>query len=165
MPQRNPRGTFERIADTLRQEITARRQPDEQGPRQLDTEAELSERFGVARNTLRKALSVLADEGLLYSEPTRGWFVGQAASPPTGPTHADIAAVLAHEIRAENLTVGAKFATAPEIAAKFGVSRHVARLALISLGAQGLIESRHGKGWFVRVEGTSSSQATDGANE
>ena len=152
MPQQSPRGTFTRIADTLRHEIAANELSSGQGPHRLGTEAELSARFGVARNTLRKALSVLADEGLVYSEPTRGWFVGQAAPAPAGPTHSDIAAALARDILTGTYAPGTKFTTASAIATKFDVSRHTARLALLSLGMQGLIESKHGKGWFVKAQ-------------
>lgn len=152
MPQQSPRGTYKQIADTLREEIAAHGGPAEQGSRRLGTEAEMSVRFGVARNTLRKALSVLADEGIVYSEPTRGWFVGQASPEAPGPAAVDIAAALARKVRTGECPPGTRFTTAPTIAAEFGVSRHTARLALLSLGTQGLIESRHGRGWFVKAQ-------------
>lgn len=50
---------------------SARLQPGER----LPAEREMAEALGVSRQTLRKALSSLEDEGVLRSEPGRGWFV------------------------------------------------------------------------------------------
>ncbi|MFK8250524.1 phosphonate metabolism transcriptional regulator PhnF [Ancylobacter terrae] len=44
----------------------------------LPTEAELAERFAVNRHTLRRALSVLTDQGLIEATPGRGTFVRHA---------------------------------------------------------------------------------------
>lgn len=44
----------------------------------LPTEAELAQRFAVNRHTLRRALSVLTDQGLIEATPGRGTFVRQA---------------------------------------------------------------------------------------
>ncbi|GAB4068071.1 phosphonate metabolism transcriptional regulator PhnF [Ancylobacter sonchi] len=41
----------------------------------LPTEAELAERFGVNRHTLRRALATLTDQGLVEATPGRGTFV------------------------------------------------------------------------------------------
>ncbi|GMQ94778.1 MAG: GntR family transcriptional regulator [Acidimicrobiia bacterium] len=41
----------------------------------LPSEREMAEAVGVSRQTLRKALSSLEDEGIVWSEPGRGWFV------------------------------------------------------------------------------------------
>jgi GntR family transcriptional regulator len=45
----------------------------------LAPERELSTRFGVSRNTLRRALHALADQGLLESSGRRGWRVAGPA--------------------------------------------------------------------------------------
>lgn len=62
------------IAATLRQEITggAYRQND-----RLPASRELADRFGVARNTLREALSRLQAEGLLETRAGSGTYVVQ----------------------------------------------------------------------------------------
>ncbi|MEW1549328.1 GntR family transcriptional regulator [Streptomyces tsukubensis] len=41
----------------------------------LPSEKELTERYGVARNTARSALGVLREAGLVYTVPGRGTYV------------------------------------------------------------------------------------------
>lgn len=50
---------------------SARLQPGER----LPSEREMAETVGISRQTLRKVLSSLEDEGVVKSEPGRGWFV------------------------------------------------------------------------------------------
>jgi GntR family phosphonate transport system transcriptional regulator len=65
------------IADTLTTEIGA----DHYAPGdKLPTEAELSQRFGVNRHTVRRALSEMSDRGLIHTRRGAGVFV---ASKPT----------------------------------------------------------------------------------
>lgn len=149
MGNQAPRDAYRQIAEALRSEIKNYRTDGE--PRRLGSEAELSRRFAVARNTLRRALLELAKDGLVYSIPTKGWFIGDRAQASERPSHKEIAARLAKDIEAGRTGPGEKLTTAPHIAELYGVTLHVARQALISLNAQGLIESRHGKGWFVRT--------------
>ncbi|MFC7703552.1 phosphonate metabolism transcriptional regulator PhnF [Plastorhodobacter daqingensis] len=68
------------IADTLRRELAAGLYPP---GAKLPTEAALAARFGVNRHTLRHALSVLAQEGLVHSR--RGAGVFAAARPVEYP--------------------------------------------------------------------------------
>ncbi len=60
------------IATTLREEIATGLYPSSA---RLPTEAELAARFGVNRHTVRHALSVLADEGLVHARRGAGVFV------------------------------------------------------------------------------------------
>lgn len=65
------------IAETLRKELSeGRYAPGEK----LPTEAQLSGRFGVNRHTVRRALSELGSEGLVWSRRGAGVFV--SAPPP-----------------------------------------------------------------------------------
>ena len=66
------------IADELRQNIESSVYPVGS---QLPTEAELSDRFGVNRHTLRRAIDQLRQEGLVRVDRGRGMFV--AAAPVT----------------------------------------------------------------------------------
>ncbi|MEV7804951.1 GntR family transcriptional regulator [Microbispora sp. NPDC088329] len=43
--------------------------------RPIPSEAQLVQEFGVARETVRKAVSILRDRGLVYTVPARGSFV------------------------------------------------------------------------------------------
>ncbi|WP_414641693.1 GntR family transcriptional regulator [Actinocrinis sp.] len=147
MGSQSPRDTYRQIADTLRAEISDSSLSGEHG--RLGSEAELSDRFRVARNTLRRALNELARDGLIYSVPTKGWFVGRPTTDAKPADQTAIAAELAREIQDGHPAPGEKLATAPQIARRYGVTMYIARQALITLSAKGLIESHHGKGWFV----------------
>jgi len=48
-------------------------QPDKRIP----TESELVDEFEVARTTARRAMSVLREEGLIYTVPNRGSYVAR----------------------------------------------------------------------------------------
>ncbi|MFJ9161195.1 GntR family transcriptional regulator [Streptomyces griseoviridis] len=43
----------------------------------LPSEKELTERYGVARNTARSAIGVLRERGLVYTVPGRGTYVAK----------------------------------------------------------------------------------------
>ena len=73
-PPSGPNGVaaWRRIVDSIEADIGAERfAPGSQ----LPTEAALSERFGVNRHTLRRALAVLASRGLVRATQGRGTFV------------------------------------------------------------------------------------------
>lgn len=63
---------WKQIAERIEAEIAEGRLPP--GAR-LPTEADLAERFGVNRHTLRRALATLTDQGLIEATPGRGTFV------------------------------------------------------------------------------------------
>ncbi|THJ76072.1 GntR family transcriptional regulator [Candidatus Frankia alpina] len=70
--RRTSRPVYQQIADELRDAISG----DGIGPDgRLPTEAELVERYGVTRGTVRQALAVLVNEGLVVSDRPRGYFV------------------------------------------------------------------------------------------
>lgn len=72
------RALFRQIADHLRQAITAGTYGT-QGA--LPSEKALSAHFGVARMTIRQALQVLRDEGIVQAQQGRGVFVHTRPQP------------------------------------------------------------------------------------
>ncbi|MFT0859425.1 phosphonate metabolism transcriptional regulator PhnF [Ancylobacter sp. G4_0304] len=63
---------WKQIAERIEADIAEGRLPPGQ---RLPTEMELAERFGVNRHTLRRALAMLAELGLIEATPGRGTFV------------------------------------------------------------------------------------------
>ena len=63
---------YRRIAAELRHAITTGELPPGS---QLPTEQELGDRYKVSRNTVRLALGLLTNEGIITSTPGRGTFV------------------------------------------------------------------------------------------
>jgi GntR family phosphonate transport system transcriptional regulator len=66
---------WRRIADDIRLDIVGGKLARGE---QLPTEAALAERFSANRHTVRRALAVLADEGVVRAEQGRGTFVDDA---------------------------------------------------------------------------------------
>jgi GntR family phosphonate transport system transcriptional regulator len=66
---------WRRIADDIRLDIVGGKLARGE---QLPTEAVLSERFSANRHTVRRALAVLAEEGVVRAEQGRGTFVNEA---------------------------------------------------------------------------------------
>lgn len=68
----DPRPLYQQLASLLREQIeTHELQPGDRVP----TEAELADRFATSRNTVRLALDVLRNEGLIMTQQGRGAFV------------------------------------------------------------------------------------------
>lgn len=85
----------------------------------LPTEMELAERFGVNRHTLRRALSTLAEQGLIEATPGRGTFVKEPPIRyPIGP-RTRFSEIVSGEGRAPSgrLVASQVEIAAPEIAA------------------------------------------------
>ena len=88
------------VRDSIAQDIAA----GLPGPGdRLPSERDLCERLNVSRLTLRRALKLLVDEGLLESAPGRGWFV--AAGPVSEP--ANVLLSFSDMARARGLTPSA----------------------------------------------------------
>lgn len=66
---------WRQIADAIRLDIVGGKLNEGD---KLDGELPLSERFGVNRHTVRRALAVLAEEGVVRAEHGRGTFVAEA---------------------------------------------------------------------------------------
>ncbi|MFD7584167.1 GntR family transcriptional regulator [Kitasatospora sp. NPDC059811] len=77
-PKRLP--PFQEVAAELRREIEEGRYDDD-AP--FPSETELSGRFGMARMTIRRALDVLRDEGMITTRWGKGSMVVPVAQRPT----------------------------------------------------------------------------------
>ncbi|MFF7634247.1 GntR family transcriptional regulator [Kitasatospora sp. NPDC008050] len=139
MSERNPRGTYLRIADVLRGQIS-----DGSAIEKLPSEAALMDSYGAARTTVKRALGVLAAEGLIRSQPGVGWLVvGRAAKP-------SVLSQLTSLITREKLNIGDTFPSEKKLCEETGAARGTVRQALAQLEGAGILEAQHGKGRFVR---------------
>jgi DNA-binding GntR family transcriptional regulator len=78
VPEINPRGAeppYRQIAAWLRSRIEAGEFRPSEDP--LPSEKDLMQLFGVARDTARRAVQLLRDEGLVVTVPQRGTYVAE----------------------------------------------------------------------------------------
>jgi len=138
-------GAYAKIASALRESITSGvLAPGASVP----SETALCEEFSVVRNTVRRALAALEDEGLIETLPGKGRIVYDGT--PAQCEYRRIATDLRGRIKSRRLTAGDILPSEARIATQYGVARGTARAALTTLENEGLIESRHGKGRYVR---------------
>ncbi|WP_406093423.1 GntR family transcriptional regulator [Kitasatospora purpeofusca] len=138
MSTRSPRGTYIQIADALRAQLG-----NNTAPALLPSEATLMNIHRVSRTTVKRALDVLAAEGLIRSRPGVGWAV---VGPDEKPTVLDQLTSLA-----STLQIGDPFPSEKELAEQTGAARGTVRRALAQLEGAGILEVRHGKGRRVRA--------------
>jgi DNA-binding GntR family transcriptional regulator len=140
----NPPGRrrgFRAVANVLRERVEAGNLP---GGR-LSPEDALATEFGVARETVRRALAVLIDEGLIRSTHGRGHFVVRHDDEEAGmPRYLVVAQKLRARIAAGDFRHEVLPAEA-EIQAEYEVSRNTARRAFTELETWGLVERRGGR--------------------
>lgn len=141
MSEASPRGTYLIIADALRKEISASQIQDGA----LPSEADLMARHGVARNTVRRALKVLAEESLIVSVPGAGWKTSSSAAPRP------LVNRLREVIDQDGLAVGDPYPSEQKLCERFGASRTAVRRALAQMEGLGLLATVHGKGRTVRA--------------
>ncbi|WP_033312275.1 GntR family transcriptional regulator [Streptomyces iakyrus] len=129
--QANPRGTFLKIADSVKQQIEA--DPD---MTELPSLAEVMHAYQVSRGVALRAFSVLRLEGMAEPSPGERWRVVRAGARvdrrPLDQRIADI-------ITAEGLKVGEAFPSASVLAERFGVSRPTVAKALEKLETAGVL--------------------------
>lgn len=143
-----PWGAYKTIAEALRRRVTGGEFPPGAS---LPSEAELTAEYGVARNTLRRALADLEQDGLLITMPGRGRVVsppGETVAP--APAFRQISTDLRAVLERGELRQGDMLPSEAALTEQYGVSRSTVRQALSDLEGAGLIETRHGKGRFVR---------------
>ncbi|MEU8870299.1 GntR family transcriptional regulator [Streptomyces javensis] len=140
MPGASPRGTYLVIADALRKEIGEGRISTT-----LPSEAQLMRDRGVSRTTVRRALALLQDEGLVHSVPGAGRVVSGASD------QRPLIERMTELITATPLAIGDAYPSEARLCEDFGASRTAVRRALAQLEGQGLLATAQGKGRTVRA--------------
>ncbi|MGP4101811.1 GntR family transcriptional regulator [Nonomuraea sp. KM90] len=145
------------IADRMRERI----QSGEFAPGQaLPSEAELCREFGVARNTVRRGLAILEEEGLLITVPSKGRVTpGKNTDAPY--RYQVVAAWLREQIERGDLAPGATLPSEARLRRELTISRNTVRQAMAVLEREGLIVTEQGRGRFVRHEPPSGRTSQD----
>lgn len=141
-----PRGTYREIAAELRRRIES----DELLPGALvASEMALVQEHGVSRGTVRAALALLIDDGLIEVVPGQGRrVVGQAVSAEPSTAYERIARELQERLDAGEFGADEPLPSEAELVAAYGVSRNTARRAYRHLAESGAVVIRHGAGAF-----------------
>lgn len=140
-----PRGTYRQIADEIRQLIAS---GDLQPGATVPSELTLSEQHDVARGTVRAALALLVDEGLIEVVPGHGRRVAGAEATPTDTAWGKVATSLRKRLEAGEFAPDMPMPSEAALVAEFSVSRNTARRAYQHLVEVGLVVIRQGSGAF-----------------
>ncbi|MFF7194515.1 GntR family transcriptional regulator [Streptomyces sp. NPDC008079] len=74
-----PLTPYRQLAEIIRARVT---RGDWAAGRMISSETQLVQEYGLARTTVRRAIAVLVEDGILFVVPQRGTFVAESA-PPT----------------------------------------------------------------------------------
>lgn len=141
-----PRGTYRQIAADLRGRIDA---GDLLPGAPIASEMELVQEFGVSRGTVRSALALLLEEGLVEVVPGQGRrVVGHTACGEPSTAYERIARELQRRLDAGEFGSERPLPSEAELVATYGVSRNTARRAYQHLVESGAVVIRHGAGAF-----------------
>ncbi|MEV4472867.1 winged helix-turn-helix domain-containing protein [Nonomuraea sp. NPDC049504] len=151
MTRKGPRGPvpiYQMIINAIREDIDAGRL---QSGQELPTEAELCKLHGASRLTVRKALAVLRDEGLIYTIQARGSYVGPEDAPTirTPWPFEQVAASLLEGIKKGGYQPDEVLPSEVEITQTYGVAKKTARAAVALLREQGWVYTVPAIGTFV----------------
>lgn len=141
-----PRGTYRQIADDVRRLIV---NGQLSAGRMVPSELALAQQHSVSRGTVRSALALLVDEGLIEVVPGQGRrVVGSSDGRAPVTAWERIAAALRRRLDAGEFTVGTPMPSEAALVAEYGVSRNTVRRAYQDLVEAGLVVIRHGAGAF-----------------
>jgi DNA-binding GntR family transcriptional regulator len=141
-----PRGTFRQIADELRESI---RRGDLPPGAMIPSELSLAELHDVSRGTVRSALALLVDEGLIEVVPGQGRrVVGKPVDLTPATAYERIAADLLKRLDAGEFGPSDPLPSESSLMAEYGVSRNTVRRAYQRLAEAGAVEVRHGAGAY-----------------
>ena len=122
---------YHQIADELRMRVTS---GEYAAGRLMPSEAELSEEFAVSRVTVRKALEVLRDEGLVNARQGFGWFVaGETVRQPLARLATIEDQMRASGMKPERRILEFAFEKAPKEVARSLGSSQVLRVRRVNL--------------------------------
>lgn len=141
-----PRGTYRHIADDLRARIHSGGLVVGE---MLPSEMAIAEERSVSRGTVRAALAMLVDEGLIEVVPGQGRrVVGSAAPGPPATAWERVADALRRRLAASEVSPSIPLPSEKDLVAEFDVSRNTVRRAYRQLVEEGLVVIRHGAGAF-----------------
>lgn len=147
MPQASPRGMYLQVSDSLRKQIESGEVEEI-----LPSEATLMRSYGVARNTVRRALKILEADGVVESAPGIGWRITRDGD------RRSLARRMKDLMAEDSLQVGDRYPSEAKLCERFGASRTAVRRVLAQMEGNGLLATVHGKGRTVRALPTSSSR-------
>ncbi len=125
----------------------------------LPTESALMESYAVSRTVAKNAIIVLKTEGLVEGRQGSGVYVRavRRMTPIGADDHVDppspsrqVADELREQIRQGRYRLGEKLPSERKLADEYNIARNTATTALSILQKEGLLDRRHGSGWYVR---------------
>lgn len=141
-----PRGTYRQIADDLRARI---RSGGLAVGAMVPSELAIAEERAVSRGTVRSALALLVDEGLIEVLPGQGRrVIGNAPTGLPATAWERVADDLRRRLAAGEMPPSAPLPSEAALVAEFDVSRNTVRRAYRQLVDEGLVVIRHGAGAF-----------------
>ncbi|WP_158842906.1 GntR family transcriptional regulator [Saccharothrix deserti] len=146
------RGTYLTIADQMVNKIEGGDWPP---GAPVPSEAALTDQFKVARGTVRSALRVVEERGLIEVKPGRGRFVaarnGAQLPATTTPTAAYelVAQAVLKLIEEQSLPANTPLPSETRLMTEHGVSRTTVRRAYRLLQDRGIVSVRQGAGAYV----------------
>jgi DNA-binding GntR family transcriptional regulator len=153
--EQSRRRTYKDVSDAIRARIAA---GDWVASGRLPGEASLAAEYGVARETLRRALSELRDDGLISNQQGKAWRLGSDPT-ETAPDVVAEAGKLRKGIDDGAYSAQPYFPSETTLASELGVSRHKVRLILAELERTGHLENQRGNGRVVHPGGKEDRSA------
>ncbi|GII91341.1 hypothetical protein Ssi02_15720 [Sinosporangium siamense] len=117
----------------------------------IPSESELVRHYGASRATVRQAVALLREQGLVYTVRTEASYVGPPSAPRVRPAQRceRIADDILGKIQRGDLRPGDRLPTEVEMAAEYGVARNTARAAIALLRDASCVRTQPCKGTFV----------------
>ncbi|MDN5852376.1 MAG: winged helix-turn-helix domain-containing protein [Actinomycetia bacterium] len=139
------RGTYRLIADSVRDQIVSGKLlPGAMVPSELA----LADQHHVARGTVRSALALLVDEGIIEVVPGQGRRVVSAGAQLGETAWARVAVSLRDRLADGQFAADLAMPSEATLMAEFNVSRNTVRRAYRHLVEEGLVVVKHGAGAF-----------------